>query len=380
MNHRDRLWTALNHREPDRIPIDFGSTGITSISRQAYGDLRRSLGMPAGKAQLTDYIQQLALVDEDVLTDFAVDTRMVQPLPEGLPALVDEGDAWSFRDHWGAGLRMPKDPGLYYDWVDFPIKASTMAALEQYAWPSLDSDAVIDAVGRRAKRLYEHTDYALVASVIFGGGILEQPARLMGMESFYIALAKEPRFAAQLIERLTDLYIALCTKYLERIGQYIQVFAYWNDLAGQSGPLISPQLYRQIVKPQERRLVDAIKAKTNAKLFIHSCGAIRQFIPDFIDIGFDIVNPVQTSAAGMDLAALKRDFGRDIVFWGGTCDPQTTLPFGTPAQVKAETRRAIEVLAPGGGFVFSAIHNIQSRVPAENIFALFETVQEYGAY
>ena len=380
MNHRERLLTALNHQEPDRIPVDLGSTGITTLTVGAYQDLMAHLGLPIGKLQLSDHIQRLAVVDEAVLTRFDADTRMVQPLSAEDPAVVADGDYWVMEDNWGSKLRMPREGGFYYDWFEFPLAEATVADLESYPWPSLYSEVELDALAERARMLTEETDYARVASLIFGGGIIEQPSRLMGMENFYISLVKNRPFADALIDKLTDIYIAVSEQCLDRIGDQIDVVAYWDDLGSQNSLLFSPKLYRELVKPKQRRLVEAIKAKTDAKIFIHSCGAIRPLIPDLIEVGFDIINPVQFSAGGMDLAELKREFGQDVVFWGGSVDAQSTLAFGSPAEVRDEARRSIETLAPGGGFVFSSIHNIQSQVPPENIVALFETAAEYGGY
>jgi uroporphyrinogen decarboxylase len=182
------------------------------------------------------------------------------------------------------------------------------------------------------------------------------------------------------MERITDIYVESCNAYLDKLGPYLQVFTFWDDMAGQSGWLIRPDIYRRMIKPKQRRLVDAIKKKTDAKLFYHSCGATRDLIPDLIDLGFDILNPVQVSARGMDTRQLKADFGKDIVFWGGGVDTQHVLPFGTPQEVADEVKRRIDDLAPGGGFVFAAIHNIQAFVPPENVVAAFETALEYGGY
>jgi uroporphyrinogen decarboxylase len=200
----------------------------------------------------------------------------------------------------------------------------------------------------------------------------------MGLENFLMALLTEPAFADRLMETITDIYIESCNRYLEFVGPYIQVFTFWDDLAGQNGWIINPEVYRKRIKPRHKRLVEAIKKKTDAKLFYHSCGATRGLIPDLIDSGFDILNPVQVSAKGMNTKELKAEFGRDIVFWGGGVDTQQVLPFGTPDEVVDEVKRRIDDLAPGGGFVFAAVHNIQAFVPPENIVAAFDTALQYG--
>lgn len=382
MNSRARVRMALQHKEPDRIPIDLGGTIVSSITRSAYIELRRYLDMPETEFTMLDHVQQLPYVDEALMQRFDVDFRMVQ-----LPAATaqglhyfEEGDYYAFIDRWGSKLHMPKDGGLYFDWVDFPVKAPTMAELDRYTWPRPDPAELHDRLGQQARQLYENSDYALVGSAVIGGGIFEQPARTMGLENFMMALVAEPAFADRLMGGITDLYIESCDAYLDRVGPYIDVFTFWDDVAGQDGWLISPKIYRTRIKPHQSRLVEAIKQKTDARLFYHSCGATRDLIPDLIDLGFDIVNPVQVSARGMDTKALKADFGSEITFWGGAVDNQRVLPFGTPQEVADEVRRRIDDLAPGGGFVFAAIHNIQAFVPPANIVAMFDTALEHGRY
>ena len=382
MNPRERVLLALNHKEPDRIPIDLGGTIVTSITKRSYIDLKKYLGMPVEEINMLDYIQQLPYINEPLMQRFGVDFRMVQ-LPAATAhgvAIFEEGDYYAIVDRWGSKLHMPKDGGLYFDWVEFPFTETSMEALERYNWPRPDPREYNIKLRQQAQNLYENSDYALVGSAIIGGGIFEQPARVIGLENFLMALVQEPQFADRMMDRITDIYIDSCNNYLDELGQYLHVFIYYDDLCGQEGWMIRPDLYRQLIKPKQRRLVETIKRKTGAKLFYHSCGASRDLIPDLIDIGFDIINPVQVSARGMDTRRLKQDFGKDIVFWGGGVDTQHVLPFGKPADVVDEVKRRIDDLAPGGGFVFAAIHNIQAFVPPENIVAAFDTALEYGKY
>ena len=381
MNPRERVRLALNHQEPDRIPIDLGATIISSIAKTTYVQLKKQLGLPLEDSQMLDYVQQLPYVGEDLMQRFGVDFRMVQ-LPAATAAGVDifeEGDYFAFYDRWGSKLHMPKEGGFYFDWVDFPLKAPTQAALDHYQWPRPDSNETNARLGVQAKWLHEHTDYALIGSAVIGGGIFEQPARVMGLQNFMMALLTAPQFADRLMEQITDIYIESCNRYLDHVGKYIQVFTFWDDVTGQNGWLIKPELYRKMIKPKQKRLVEAIKKKTDAKLFFHCCGAARGLIPDLIDLGFDILNPVQVSAKGMDTKELKAEFGKDITFWGGI-DTQRVLPFAKPQDVIDEVKRRIDDLAPGGGFVFAAVHNIQALVPPENIVTMFDTALEYGKY
>ena len=382
MKPRDRVMQSLNHKEPDHVPIDMGATIVSSIVKKTYIELKQHLGMPVEEIKMLDYVQQLPYLDDGLLERFGVDFRMVQ-LPSATSSgveIFDEGDYYAFFDRWGSKLHMPKTGGFYFDWVDFPIKEATMEALDAYHWPQPDPVEVNAQLGQLAKQLYENSDYALVGSAVIGGGIFEQPARVMGLQNFLMALISEPAFADRLMETITDIYIESCNRYLDYVGPYIQVFTYWDDVAGQNGWLIRPELYRKLIKPKQKRLVEAIKKKTDAKLFYHSCGATRDLIPDLIEIGFDILNPVQVSAKGMDTKELKAQFGRDIVFWGGGVDTQHVLPFGKPQEVVDEVKRRIDDLAPGGGFVFAAVHNIQALVPPKNIVAAFDTALEYGKY
>lgn len=382
MNPRERVMLALNHQEPDRIPIDLGATIVSSIVKSTYIPLKQTLGLEVEDIKMLDYVQQLPYVDEALLKRFDVDFRMVQLPAATAPGLniFEEGSYYAFIDRWGSKLHMPKEGGLYYDWVDFPIKEPTLEALNTYHWPRPDPPELIDRLAEQARSLYENSDYALVGSAVIGGGIFEQPARTMGLENFMMALISEPQFADRLMDQVTDIYIESCNNYLDKVGQYLNVFTFWDDLAGQDGWLIRPEIYRKMIKPKQRRLVEAIKKKTGAKLFYHSCGATRGLIPDLIELGFDILNPVQVSARGMDSRKLKQDFGRDIVFWGGGVDTQHVLPFGSPQEVADEVKRRIDDLAPGGGFVFAAVHNIQAYVPPENIVTMFDTALQYGRY
>ena len=382
MTPRERMRRALAHREADRVPVDLGSSIVTSITKAAYVPLMAHLGLPAGDVTIHDEVQQLPYLAEDLLRRFAVDTRMVQLPPAHVAGveILDEDEYWAMYDRWGSKLRMPKASPLYYDWVEFPIRDLTMEAIDAYRWPEPDPPEVVATLRERAQWLHAHTDYALVGSGIIGGGIFEQPCRTVGLEQFMMAMVTDRPFAERLMDQVTDIYIESVDRYLEQVGEYIDVFTYWDDVSTQDGWMISPEAYAALVKPRQRRLFDAIRRRTNAKLFFHCCGAASELYPHLVEIGVDIVNPVQVSARGMDTQQLKRRFGRDLVFWGGGVDTQRVLPFGTPQEVRDEVRRRIDDLAPGGGFVFAAVHNIQALVPPENIVAAFDTVAEHGGY
>ncbi len=384
MNSRERILAALQHREPDRVPIDLGGTDFTSICRGAYIDLMHYLGREPGEIVLVNMVEQLPALDEAFLDEVIhADTRQVRERGSSKWTLQieDEGDYLSYVNEWLIRLRMPKRGGHYFDLVEFPIREPSHEALEAFPWPDPSDPARWEGLEAEARRLYEDTPYALVVGCVFGGGVFEFPQYLRGMEAFLTDLLLHPEFADELMERVTEVLIEAYSCMLEKVGPYVQVVSVCDDLATQMGPMISPQLYRERIKPRQKRLVEAIKARTDAYVLYHGCGAARKFLPDLIEIGVDIFNPVQVSARGLeDTADLKRTFGRDLVFWGGVCDTQYTLPFGTPEEVREETRRRLDDLMPGGGFVAAPIHNIQDGVPPENIMAMFETIHEYGVY
>ena len=380
---RERVLMALNHQEPDRVPIDLGGTPVSGICRGAYADLLAQMGLPGREIRTIDIIQQLAGVDEDVLQALEVDFR---PISSNPPAdyrleIVDEGDCEAYTDEWGAKLRRPKLAGHYFDRVEYPIHESTLAALARYPWPDPDDPSRYRGLRQQAHALREQTPHAIVGRCDLGADVLARPQWIRGYAESMLDLAANPDFAEAFLDRLTDIAIRAWGHFLAEVGEYVDVVAMFDDLGMQDRPLISPAMYRRLVKPRHARIIAAIKARTKAKVFFHTDGAILDLIPDLIDIGVDILNPVQVSAKGMDdTAELKRRFGRDLTFWGGACDSQRVLPFGTLEEARAETRRRIADLAPGGGFVFAPIHNFQDDVSGEKVMALYRTAREYGRY
>jgi len=381
MTPRERILAALNHQESDRVPIDLGSSIVTSCTKAAYEPLREHLGLPDEEVVVYDEIQQLPYIGEDVLQRFGVDTRMVQLPPAHVKGveIIDDGEYWAMYDRWGARMQMPKDKPLYYDWVEFPIKEPTLEALEAYRWPEPDSPELIAGLRERAEHLRATTDYALVGSGVIGGGIFEQSCRIMGMQEFMMGMLTAPQFSEALVDGIVETYIEAVDRYLAQVGEYIDVFTFWDDVATQQGWMISPQSYIDVIKPRQKKLFAAIKERADVKIFYHGCGAVYELIPHLIEIGVDIINPVQVNAEGMDSARLKAAYGDDIVFWGGGVDTQKVLPFGTPDEVRDEVKRRIDDFAPGGGFVFATVHNIQAYVPPENIEAAYDTALTYGA-
>lgn len=373
MNSRERLLTALNHKEPDRIPIDLGG-GPTGIEVEAYNSLKKLLGF---ESETRTFVRDHVEVDEPILERFAIDTRYIRVEPPKDFKIVIEKDN-SYLDFWGTRWKKPPS-SEYWDMVDYPIKEATIDALSKYQWPDPNDPGRTEGLRERAKELYESAEYALVLDAP-GFGVFEQAWFLRGFENFLADLGINQKFAEALLQRIADYQISLFGHVLDKVGEYIQVVMTSDDLGVQNGPMVSPETYRNLIKPAQKRVWQFIKSKTKAFLFLHTCGSVRKFIPDFIELGIDILNPVQVAAKDMDPKELKREFGKDLTFWGGGCDTQNILPFGTSDDVEKEVKKKIAELAPGGGFVFNQVHNIQPQVPPQNIVTMLEAAYRYGTY
>ena len=401
MNHRERVLTALRHEEPDRLPIDLGGTIDSTITAVAYGRLRERLGLGPGTVRVADIYQHTALVEEDVRRALGVDVALAgdQPLawregtlPDGSPARFPDrfrperqadGSQVVFDASGTVVLKMPRD-GHYFDPVYSPLAdATSVDEIDQHLEEirSYDKPAHLDtsyeALAERARDLRENTDYLIVG--FFGGHIFQSSQSLRGWDTFLLDLLLNQAFAEALMDRLVEANIERFERYAETVAPYVDVIQFEDDLGMQDRPLLRPELYRRVVKPYHARLFRFVKSHCDARILLHTDGAIAPFIPDFIEMGVDILNPVQVSAAGMDSKVLKRAYGEDIVFWGAGCDSQQVLPFGTPQEVADEVKRRIDDLAPGGGYVFAPVHNIQPEVPPENVVAMYETALAYGA-
>lgn len=401
MNSRDRVLCALSHREPDRVPIDFGGTESSGITAPAYLNLCALLGV-SNTARIFDTGQQVALISDDIRRTFGVDTQPLVFLParwrpdttsDGRPAFspaawVARAEADGSRVIVDAGgritARMPAG-GYYYDGTYAPLAGGADAAAiarHAHSFEEFDKPDYLDegwnAMAHRARALHEQTDACVVANlcvhVLAGGQILR------GFESFMMDLVGDERTARAIMERLLEAYFPRIDEFARRMADSVDVVLVNDDLGTQGGPMLSPALYRKMVKPYHARLFAHVKKRFGKPLLMHSCGSIYALLSDLIEVGVDAINPVQVSAADMDSARLKKEFGGDITFWGGGCDTQSVLGSGTPEQVRTEVRRRIEDFAPGGGFVFTQVHNIQPNVPAANVVAMFEAAAEYGGY
>ncbi len=402
MNHRERVLTALLRQEPDRVPIDFGGTVDSSILAVGYQDLRNRLELNPSRTYVSDIYQQTAIIEEDVrqALDIDVEPILYEPedwregrLSDGSSALFpdkfrpsqEEDGSQVVRDESGTVvLRMPKG-GFYFDSVHMPLANTSttkdidefLEEIETYDRPE-HLNKTYEDLAKKAEDLRKNTTYCLVG--FFGGHIFQASQSLRGWERFLVDLIENQKFAETLMDRLTEANIKRFEHYARTIGPHVDIVHFEDDLGMQDRLLLSPVLYRKMVKPHQKRLFEFAKSRCKAYILYHTDGAVAPLIPDFIEMGVDALNPVQVSAKGMDTRTLKKEFGQDITFWGAGCESQTILPSGIPEEISDEVKRRLDDLAPGGGFVFSPIHNIQAGVPPENIITMFKTAREYGVY
>jgi uroporphyrinogen decarboxylase len=379
---RERVLAALAHQEPDRVPLDIGGTDVTGINVQTYRRLLPLLGLQApAEIPVQDIVTQLAAIDDTVLERLDAHCRGFYPVASSSWRFVQEEDAearW-FTDEWGITWRMPLPHGHYYDIARHPLAGATLEGVRRHPWPDPTDAARLAGLRELLQAACASGRHAVILSGISGGGPMELGSWLAGFSNFYAALIAEPALADELLDRALEVKLRFWQAVLPEVGDYVDVISESEDLGVQDRLMISPRTFRSHIKPRLRQLIEGIKTLApQAKVLLHSDGAIAPILCDLIEIGVDILNPVQVSATGMgDTAFLKREFGQDLVFWGAI-DTQHVLPFGPPAEVESEVRRRIDDLAPGGGYVMASVHNIQADVPAENIVAMWEAWRRYG--
>lgn len=401
MNRRERVLAALKHQEPDRVPIDLGGSDSSGITAIAYNRLKSYLGIEGGRTRVFDPYQQIVDVEEKVLDAVKSDVRsvMIHPrnwkpwkLPDGSdceipekwnPRHREDGSQVVLNEQGEIAAIMPSQ-GLYFEPVIAPLKGCQgIGDLDGHKEDifSFDLPAYLDQtfgeMSESAKEIRKRTDY-LLSGGNFAAHVLASSQILRGWDVFLLDLLERPLFAEALMDRLVEAYCERFDRYWASLGQYLDVVVVSDDLGTQKAPILSPDLYRRRIKPYHKRLYSYLKEKSNAFIFMHSCGSIYRLIPDLIEAGVDILNPVQVNAADMNTKRLKKEFGDALVFWGGGCDTQRVLPYGTRSEIRDEVKRRIDDLAPGGGFVFAQVHNILPDVPPENMMAMYEAVWEFG--
>jgi len=374
MTSRERVLCALNHEEPDRVPIFFGTSGVTTMNTAAYDRLKAYLGLRTETRTFWRALQY-CLVDEEVMVRFHSDGR---PLIAGpAPSVLSREIAPDrFVDSWGITWQL--QPGShYYDIVESPLRDATVAEVHRYPWPELADPSRFAGLKEKARAI-RAAGYAVVA--LSGISPFEFSYMMRGMDRWFLDLGGDHEFVRALMRKLTDLMRSAVEGLLEEAGEYIDVLITGDDLGSQNAPLISTAMYRELIKPYHCELMNAIKQRTKARIFYHSDGNIYPLLNDLIETGIDLLNPVHVAARDMgDTARLKREFGRRLSFCGAI-DTQEVLPHGTTEDVRREVRRRIKDLAPGGGYILAAVHCIQPDVPPENVCALFDEAFKAGCY
>ncbi|MFC1528710.1 uroporphyrinogen decarboxylase family protein [Candidatus Latescibacterota bacterium] len=408
MTSRERVLAALNHHETERVPVDFSGHRSSGISAIAYQKLRRYLDLPEKPVRVYDPVQQLAIVDDAVLDRFGVDTIELGrgfaledrfwaawTLPDGTPCQMPvwalperDTNRWVIRSReTGRVIAHMPDGALYFEQTYWPFAdgepdLDTMPGIwSESMWAAIVSPPGSEIEGpdgqnvftEGARRLREKTDRAILG--LFGGNLFEFGQFLYRMDVFFMLLAGEPKKAHDYLDKMVEIHLSNLEKYLSAVGEYIDIIVFGDDLGMQTGPIISPRMYREFFKPRHKILWNRAKELADVKVNLHCCGGIRELLPDLIDIGLDAINPVQINCAGMDLGELKKEFGRDIVFWGGGCDTGHVLSDETPEKIREHVKNQVEIGRKGGGFVFQQVHNILANVPPEHVVAMFDAAK-----
>ena len=401
MNSCERILAALNHEESDRVPVDLSGHRSSGIAAVAYPKLREYLGLPPKPIRVYDVVQQLAIVDEDVLDRFGIDTIEMGrgfcleqkdwtpwTLPDGTPCLVPawtnierDGNRWIIRSPSGRVIAHMPDGSLYFEQTYYPFAEkddldAIADVLVESMWTGIASPpgpVPSEQLTAGAKQLRKKTDRAIIG--LFGGNLFETGHFLYRNDNFMMLLAAESQHAHRFLDKLVEMHLTNLEKFLDAVGDYIDIILFGDDLGIQTGPMMSPKMYREFFKPRHRVLWNRAKELAKVKVMLHCCGGVRELLPDLIEAGLDASNPVQISCAGLDAAEIKTEFGKDLTFWGGGCDTRDVLPNATPEQIMEHVNRQVEILRPGGGFVFQQVHNILANVPPENIVAMYDAVK-----
>ena len=392
----------MSHNEPDRVPVDLSGHRSSGIAALAYPKLREYLALPARPIRVYDVIQQLAVVDDDVLDRFGVDTIELGRgfaldeeswapwvLPDGSDCLIPawirmerQDRRWVIRSKTSKIVAHMPDGTIYFEQTCFPLAESGSlkamdSAFEESMWTAattppgpLDSKAL----RKGARKLREKTDRAIIG--LFGGNLFEMGQFFYRADRFMMMLAGEPQQAHRFLDKLVEVHLANLENFLKAVGGYIDIILFGDDLGMQTGPMISPQMYCEFFKPRHKVLWNRAKELADVKVMLHCCGGIRELIPHLIEAGVDAINPVQISCRAMDAAQLKAEFGKELAFWGGGCDTQDILTNATPGEVVRHVKEQVRVLSPGGGFVFQQVHNILANVPPENMVAMLDAVND----
>ncbi len=373
MTSRERVQNVFAHKIPDRVPVDLSGRS-SAIEDGAYADLKRYLGME-DTSPAENFIRSHAVVSEEILELFQVDTRYVRSVPPASWERKPDGEY--FTDAWNVPWKKAEG-SAYYDISRFIHRDIESEDIDAIAWPELLSDAMADDITAQARSLAENTGYSVITDTL-GSAMFETAWYMRGFEQFLVDMMTDEVFAMKYLTKILELQISAYDKLLTRAGAFIDAVFVTDDLASQDSLLMSSDLYRRVIAPYHKELFSFIQSK-GTEIIYHSCGAVYSLLKDLVESGVTVLHPVQLSAAGMDAKVLRAEFGSRIVFWGGGCNSQKTLQFGTVQEVRDEVKQRLELLAPGGGYIFAPEHCIQPGTPPENIVAMFETVKECGKY
>ena len=410
MTSRERVMAAINHQEPDYVPLDLGATPSSGISAIAYNNLKQYLGITEGHTRIFDVVQQVVIPEETLLRRFGVDVLDIGrifnekdsdwydiTLADGSraqypvwfqPQRLDNGD-YIVLDKEGTQIaRMPVGATFFdqtcFPYVeDYPQDFSDLdhqmgkvlwSALVHSPWDHAGETGFYEDLRKRVLHLREHTDKALM--ITCGCNLFEWGTFLRRMDNFLMDTYADPEHVQALVEQLMERHLKTLEQVCAAVGDIVDILRFGDDLGMDTGMFMSREKYRELFKPHHTRLNDYVHTHSKMKTFLHSCGSIYPIMGDLIEAGYDVINPVQTTAYQMDPAVLKREFGNDITFWGGGCNTRTVLNRAAPREVYDYTRRMIDIFAPGGGFVFNQEHNIMPDVPAANIVAMYQAVQD----
>ncbi len=409
MTHRERILQAFEFKESDRVPIDLSGHRSSGIAAMAYPRLRKFLDLDERPVRVYDPVQQLAVLDRDILDHYGVDTIELGRafalddsdwvpwvLPDGtdcfLPVWVypeREENRWVIRADSGREIARMPDGATFFEQTWYPFYdgdgyPDLAAAMEESMWhkvasppgPLADGDKGKKLLANKAAEFRKSNDRAVLG--LFGGNLLESGQMLYRNDNFLLMLAMDPPAVHDFLDRLVEKHLEDLEGYLPAVGDHIDIIVFGDDLGMQTGPQMSPEMYREYFKPRHRLMWERVKELADVKIMLHCCGGVRELLPDLIDAGLEAINPVQFTARGMDVAELKKEFGREMVFWGGGCDTQHVLPNASPQEVYEHVQGQLEILVPGGGFVFQQVHNVMHNVPPENIDAMLRSVNDFG--
>lgn len=411
MTSRERILAAIEHREPDKVPVDLGSTPSSGISAITYNKLKAYLHLDSGPTRVYDVVQQLAQPDIALLDQFGIDVLDIGrtfntadgdwrdiTLTDGSPAQYPRwfeperktGGGWIARSTDGTPIAEMPETGTFFDQTCFPyiegypdsydnleeeMGKVLWAAFVHSPWDHSNDEGFWETLRSNALLLRQTTDKALM--IVVGCNLFEWGTFLRRMDNFLMDLVCEQANVERLLDALMERHLAFLEKVCATVGEVADICRFGDDLGMESGPLMSPEIYRRLFKPRHQVLCDYVKRNSTMHTYLHSCGSIYQLIPDLIEAGFEVLNPVQTTCLDMEPYRLKKEFGSEVTFWGGGCDTRTMLNTATPDKVKRHVTERMEIFSPGGGFVFSTVHNILPDVPPRNIVAMYEAINSF---